>query len=440
MKLFRKVIFWCHLVAGVTAGIIILLMSVTGVLLTYEKQLTYWADTSGYHASPPSNAAQRLSVETLLAKAKEARPAATPATFTLRSAPSAPAEVGYGREGNLYVNSYTGEVLGGGSTGVRAFFRGVTDWHRWLGASGEGTGRSIGRAITGAANFVFLFIVISGFYLWWPRKWTRRLLRNVTWFRRKLPGRARDFNWHNVIGFWSAIPLFIIVLSGVVISYTWAGNLVYRVFGEAPPAPRSAAAPPAGGQPPAGSTQTPRAGGADRGKAGELVETPANGLDTLWARAEQQQAGWQIINLRLPNATDASAVFTIDTGNGGQPQKRAQLTLDRKTGEVVRWEPFSSYTAGRRARSWLRFAHTGEAAGIVGQTIAGLVSAGGALLVWTGLSLSWRRFRLWRSRGKGKTAETVAAEQNSEDYRGDPLEPEMQRTKATVTAIETSDG
>lgn len=432
MKRFRKVIFWCHLAAGVTAGIIVLIMSVTGVLLAYEKQITYWADTRGYQASPPSPSAQRLSVETLLAKVKEARPNAAPSTVTLRSDSSAPAEVGFGREGNLFVNSYTGEVLGGGSTGVRAFFRGVTDWHRWLGASGEGAGRGIGRAITGAANFIFLFIVVSGFYLWWPRKWTRRLLRNVTWFRRKLPARARDFNWHNVIGFWSAIPLFIIVLSGVVISYTWAGNLVYRVFGESPPAPRSAP-----GQPQAGANQQPRVGAERRGE-GQPAETATSGLDTLWARAEQQQAGWQSISLRMPTAADATAVFTIDTGNGGQPQKRAQLTLDRKTGDVVRWEPFNSLTAGRRARSWLRFAHTGEAAGILGQTIAALVSAGGAFLVWTGLSLSWRRFRLWRARGKGKAAASGATGEDVEDYRGDSLSLEPARTTSTVAAGEAA--
>jgi uncharacterized iron-regulated membrane protein len=430
MKLFRKVIFWCHLAAGVTAGLVVLMMSVTGVLLTYEKQIIYWADTRGYQASPPSPSAQRLSVETLLAKAREVRPNATPSTVTLRSDSSAPAEVGFGREGNLFINSYTGQVLGEGSTGVRAFFRGVTDWHRWLGASGEGTGRSIGRAITGAANFIFLFIVISGFYLWWPRKWTRRLLRNVTWFRRKLPGRARDFNWHNVIGFWSAIPLFIIVLSGVVISYPWAGNLVYRVFGESPPAPRSAP-----GQPQAVTNPQPRVG-AERRSEGQPAATAMSGLDAQWARAEQQLAGWRSISLRLPTAADATVSFTIDTGNGGQPQKRAQLTLDRKTGDVVRWEPFNSLTAGRRARSWLRFAHTGEAAGIVGQTIAGLVSAGGAVLVWTGLSLSWRRFRLWRARGKGKSAASGATGEDIEDYRGDSLPSENADAEASLNTVE----
>jgi uncharacterized iron-regulated membrane protein len=289
--------------------------------------------------------------------------------------------VSFGRERTLFVNPYTGETLGEGSPRVKAFFRTVTNWHRWLGAQGES--RTVARAVTGACNLAFLFMVASGIYLWWPRKWSRSAVRGVTWFRRGLRGRVRDFNWHNTFGFWSAIPLFVVVLSSVVISYTWASNLVYRLAGEDPPARTSA--PPAA---PAGNAQPPRDG--ERGASASL-----NGLNLAWARAEQQVEGWQSISLQLQSKPDAPLTFAIDRGNGGQPHKRAQLTLDRKSGEVVRWEPFSSYTTGRRLRSYLRFAHTGEVAGIVGQTIAGLASAGGAMLAFTGLALAWRRFRAW---------------------------------------------
>ena len=389
MKQLRKIIFWCHLSAGACAGVVILVMSVTGVLLTYERQMIVWADTRGYAVAPAEGAAA-MPVETLIAKAREARPA-QPATLTLRADPAAPAEVGYGREGTLFLNPYTGEVLGEGSRRARAFFQTVTDWHRWLGAGGER--RAWGRAVTGACNLVFLFIVASGFYLWWPRKWTRASLRGVMWFRRGLGGRARDFNWHNVVGFWSAVPLFVVVLSAVVISYTWASNLVYRVAGEQPPAPRP--------------QQQPAQGNAEgRGIQPELA---VEGLNALWARAAEQQTGWRSISLRLPTAADKTAAFTIDSGNGGQPQKRAQVTLDRRTGEVSKWEPFSSYTLGRRLRSYLRFAHTGEVLGVAGQTIAGIASAGGALLVWTGLALVWRRWRAWARRRAEDTAAAITA-------------------------------
>ena len=118
----------------------------------------------------------------------------------------------------------------------------------------------------------------------------------------------------------------------------------------------------------------------------------------LWARAEQQVPGWRSISFRLPTGAEAPLVFTIDEGTGGQPQKRATLTLNPSTAEVLRWEPFASLSSGRQIRSWLRFAHTGEVYGIVGQTIAGLVSLGASVLVYTGLLLAFRRLLAWRVR------------------------------------------
>ncbi len=378
MKLFRKILFWCHLTAGVAAGIVILIMCVTGVLLTYERQIIKWADTRSYNVAPTSETPNRLSVETLISKVLDKQSDATPTSVLMRSAEDEPAAFSYTGGRTVFINPYTGEVLGEGSKGVRNFFSVVTGFHRWLGGNGEN--RAIGRAVTGACNLMFLFVVCSGFYMWFPRKWTKPQLRNVMWFKRGLGGKARDFNWHNVIGFWSLIPLFIVVLSAVVISYTWAGNLVYRIVGETPPV--------SGGQP--------------RPPQGQRTEIATDGLNQLWAKAEQQTQDWQSISLRLPTSADATATFTIDRGDGGQPQKRAQLTLDRKSGEVSRWEPFSNNTTGRKLRSILRFAHTGEVAGIFGQTIAGIVSLGGAFLVWTGLSLAWRRLSAWVARRKLK--------------------------------------
>jgi uncharacterized iron-regulated membrane protein len=377
MKRLRKIIFWIHLPVGVIAGVVILIMCVTGVLLSFEKQIVSWADTRGYRSAPPSAETRHLPVETLVAKAREAR-GADPTAVTLKSDPEAPAEVAFGRETTLFLNPYSGQVLGEGATSVRSFFRTMTDWHRWLGAKGEN--RNVARAITGACNLGFLFLVASGFYLWWPRNWNLKALRNQTWFRRGLPAKARDFNWHNVIGFWSAAPLFIVVLSAVVISYTWAGNLVYRVVGETPPAPRSANQQPA------------------RANNNEPQASAVTNIESAWSIAKGQVSDWRSITMQLPTSASAPLTFNIDSGTGGQPQKRSQLVLDRTNGAVTRWEPFSSYTRGRQLRSILRFAHTGEVAGIPGQVIAALVSLGGAVLVFTGLGLAIRRFYAWLSK------------------------------------------
>lgn len=112
----------------------------------------------------------------------------------------------------------------------------------------------------------------------------------------------------------------------------------------------------------------------------------------MFVRAGQQVPDFTTISLRLPNPPANALTFSIDRGNRGRPDLRSQLALDRATGEIVRWGAFSSYNSGRRLRAWARFTHTGEAGGLLGQTIAVIASAGAALLVFTGLSLGVRRF------------------------------------------------
>ncbi|HVY63956.1 MAG TPA: PepSY-associated TM helix domain-containing protein, partial [Gammaproteobacteria bacterium] len=110
--------------------------------------------------------------------------------------------------------------------------------------------------------------------------------------------------------------------------------------------------------------------------------------DELFARAAAH-GDWRTLTLALPAA--GSARFTVDQGNGGQPQRRHTLTLDAATGEVRSWAPFSTQPPGQRLRIWIRFLHTGEALGLIGQTLAAVVSATSVLMVWTGLALAWRR-------------------------------------------------
>jgi uncharacterized iron-regulated membrane protein len=130
-----------------------------------------------------------------------------------------------------------------------------------------------------------------------------------------------------------------------------------------------------------------------------VAPTPVDIL-VLEERAERQVAGWRIITRQVPATPGREMTFTLDTGDGGQPQKRATLVLDAATAEVIRWEPFSADSPGRQFRSILRFAHTGEVAGLVGQTVAGQASLGAVFLDWTGFWMAGRRFVKWLGRNE----------------------------------------
>jgi uncharacterized iron-regulated membrane protein len=122
------------------------------------------------------------------------------------------------------------------------------------------------------------------------------------------------------------------------------------------------------------------------------------GLDEVWTRVEQSHTGWASISFRLPASPRAPWQFTVDKGNGARPDLRTTLTFDASTKQLLRHEDFADQDAGRRARTWVRWLHTGEAGGIAGQTLAGAASLAGVMLVYTGVALSLRRYAAWRSR------------------------------------------
>jgi uncharacterized iron-regulated membrane protein len=192
LRFLRKILFWAHLASGCLAGIVVLIMSVTGVLLAYQRQVISWIDRSwmdrGLRSTPAAAASSRLPIEALLANVA-AQHSAMPSAITLRADPAAPAEVSFGREHVFLVDVQTGNVLGESAPATRAFFQNVENWHRWLGA--DNNHRASGRALTGACNFAFLLLVISGPFLWIPRGWSWPTVKAVIRFRAAYPdGRA----------------------------------------------------------------------------------------------------------------------------------------------------------------------------------------------------------------------------------------------------------
>lgn len=368
MKKLRKLIFWTHLICGVLAGIFIFIMCVTGAILSFESNILAFVESDQRFVNTPDENAARLSLNEIITKLQVAKPAAKPAGITLQNNRNAAAVISLGRDGQVFVNPYTGEITGEGAKNWRGFFRFVEDGHRWL--SLTGSGRDVGITINYSANLLFLFLAISGVYIWFPRKFSWKTFKAVLWFRRGLRGKARDFNWHNTIGFWTSLCLIIITLTAVIISYSWANNLLYAMTGNEVPnqQPRQTMNIPEGNQP----------------------ILPEN-IEELWGKAENQ-TGWKAISLRFPINNDA-VVFSIDEGIYWNKFGRSNLTVDAKTAEVIKWESYGAQNSARQIRSWVRFTHTGESGGIIGQVVGFIACIGGAVLVWTGMSLALRRFQ-----------------------------------------------
>lgn len=394
---FHRLIFWAHLSAGLIAGLVILSMAVSGLLIAYEVQFMDWANRD-LRISPPADNTGRLGIESLLTRAQEIRSGQPPSAITWKADPAAPITLTFGRDGIHYLNAYTGKDLGHGAKVWHDFFHAATDWHRFL--TQTGLERSVGKAITGAGTLLFGILLVSGIYLWWPRHWRLPNLCAALLFNPKLRGRARDWNWHNVIGFWSSFPMLLIILSGLIMSYGWANNLLFRLTGNEPPPPRSAspsiAAAPNTGE----ALQAPPRGNRPRIESPALPLPVLTGLDDLVTQVQQTHPNWCSISLRMPQVPGGPFPLMVDRGGRGQPHLRTMLNLDLgKQAILSNPDDFQQQNLGRRLRMYVRFLHTGELFGFLGQTIATLCTLAAILLVWTGFALAWRRFFARRRSG-----------------------------------------
>jgi uncharacterized iron-regulated membrane protein len=361
------VIFWAHLATGVLVGLVVILMSATGVLLTFERQILRSIDDGMATSDKPAQSADRLIEATSSAAGMGAE---TMVSLRFSSEPGTPIAARIGRSHQYLLDPGTGAVLREGPSEAAAFFQTVTRMHRWFAL--EGNARAAGRAITGWSNLGFLFLLTSGIYLWLPRIWNSTIVRaRILLKRRYATPKARDWAWHHVFSFWAALPLFFIITTATVFYFPWANAMVYGAFGESPPDR-------------GGSDNRPVVPGS-RGEENRVQGLVDQGL----ALAELRGLNWKTLTVRASLEKNTPVELAFDASLGGQPQSATSLTLN--TDQVARWSTLEDRTPGARARTIVRFLHTGEVLGPAGQTIAGLASLAACVLVWTGLALAWRR-------------------------------------------------
>lgn len=425
MRRLRKVLFWVHLVIGLLAGGTIAVTCFTGATMAFEKQLIAWAEKDVRRVPTPVTNAERMSVDEIVRRVREAKPDARPMWVSISVDPTEPVVLNLGRTNTVYANPYTGEFQPQGAPKMRAFFQLMLRWHRWLGVNppapreggparfgverarvdGEteaapaqarpsGGLREVMSTVVGGSAAVFLALCVSGLCLWWPSSWSWKNVRAVSVVNLRLRGRARDFNWHNAIGLWCAPVIIVMSFTGMVMAFRGFGTFVYG------PVPGDSGGP---------GRQDIR----DPAIAAPVPGARPLGYDALIAIVQGGVPEWETITLRLgtgrQRGSDAAGERrngSVERANGrGQQPVSAmvrelgsrvpvptQLQLDPFTGAVLQREAFGDQGFRRSMRQLNRTLHTGEAGGLLGQAVALLACLGGLVLVYTGFVLAWRRF------------------------------------------------
>lgn len=366
----KKVLFQVHWFFGITAGLILALMGITGALYSFEDEILDAINPTALFVQPLN--AQLPPVE--LVRKLEAQANDTIAMLRIEVDGDKAAQVWFKpapgeRRGPMRnFDPYTGD-LKPDATGQEVFGF-ILQLHRFL-AAGE-----YGKQVTAACTLILVFFCLSGLYLRWPRK----ALNWRVWLTLDWAKKGRSFNWdlHSVFGTWCLVVYLLLATTGLNWSYEWVSNGLNKLIGD----------PPVAGE-------QPRKGGG-RGGNQPSADAPPLVVDyvAIWDTLQETAGpGLKMYNLRLPPAAGQPAQIFYLLKDSPHPRALNQITLDPATGQVKAVSRYAEKGLGSQLLISNYALHTGSYFGLIGRIVITLAALMMPLFFITGWLLYLDRRR-----------------------------------------------
>ena len=353
----RKLIFNLHLYLALLAAVFIIILGITGSIMAFEPEIDHLLHPSLSYVKPAGPA---LSLVDLGSAVSKRFPGERIDAYFVSTSPNISYQVELEKSGRVYINQYSGEVLG-----VRPdeldFLAYVHQLHLRLLWQHRG---DPGKKIMSCVGVAMLLLLISGLYLWWPVK---RIA-----IKKRSTGRRFWFDLHNTIGIFSLIFLLLLTVTGTIIGFEETTTpMLYKLTGsQQSQPPKTFPAPPPGAKP----------------------ITPDQALEI--ARATLPGATPFLIN--VPEPKDAYRIrlrYPEDRTPGG----RSRMIVDQYTGKVLFAEGSRTAPAGTRMVIANRALHTGDIFGIPSKTILSLASLMLVAQTISGIVMWWKRRKAVRN-------------------------------------------
>jgi len=218
--MFKKINAWVHLWFGLVSGIIVLILGLTGAILVFEleiKNLTSpWlhADAAGRELLPPSR---------MYSAAQQVLPGKKVLSVWYHG-DNHTAAVRSNTDSTVFVDPYTAQVVAIKSG--EDFFDFIKDGHYYLWLP-----EKIGHQVTGWGTAVFFVLLVSGLILWWPKRWNKRAVEQNFKVKWKAKFKRVNYDLHNVLGFYSLLVALVLAFTGLMMSFRWFGDTVFKLTG-----------------------------------------------------------------------------------------------------------------------------------------------------------------------------------------------------------------
>lgn len=359
---FKKIIGKLHLWLGLTSGLVVFIVSITGCIYAFQYELQEL--TQDYrHVRvqqddflPPSMlkdiAEAKLPGKKIHGVQYEGRERAAFVSFY---------EFDPFYYYLVYLNPYTGEVLNVKNMSNDFFYQ-VLQGHYYLWLP-----PTIGQPVVATSCLVFVFMLITGIVLWWPKKGKAKQRFTIKWNAR---WRRKNYDLHNVFGFYSLFITLILALTGLVWGFQWFGVGVYLLAG----GDKSAIYEEQHTQRSASSLQQP--------------------VDVLWAKLRTENPKAEILEVHFPESDTGAIAATVNPDRLTYWKADYRFFNQYTLAEIEVNQIYGKREKASAADKLIRMnydIHTGAIIGLPGKLLAFFASLIAASLPLTGTLIWWGR-------------------------------------------------
>lgn len=377
----REIVFKLHWFVGIFAGILLLLIGLSGALLAFREELLDAFNPGVFRVAVREEAP--LSPQAVLERLR-AQTGEDVVMLTLSATPGdsvraqlAP-KAGERKGRAVYADPYTASVLPEPSGA--AFFEWVERLHRWLLLP-----REAGRIAAGTLALMLVGLIVSGIYLRWPSK--AASLRTWLTINPRLRGRPLMWALHAVVGTWVLPVWLVLATTGIYWSFDSVRSMVDGWAG------------------------VQRTADTKKAKKGQTGDRPATAvvISKAWVAFDSHAQGWALANLRLPKDSGQALDILWLPADAAHERARNRMRINTQDGRVQQDERFNDQSAGRRALAAIYPLHMGSYFGVPGRIVVALSALALPLLAITGCLLYLQRRRTRRQ------AEALAAGLNEHE-------------------------
>lgn len=369
-RFFAKVHVWL----SIPFGIIIAIVCLTGAILVFETEILELCYPSRYFVKEMKG--EPLPPAALMEAARQQLPDSIKINgIRVSSDPRRTYQLVLpGKKAACFIDPYTA-----GITGIddgKGFFMKTMRLHRWLLDEYKRDGSfARGKAIVGYSTLALVIIIISGLVIWYPRN--KKVLKNRLKIKTKSGWFRFLYDLHVSGGFYAALLLLVLSLTGLTWSFGWYRNAFYTAFGVSTNQPQAHAAAPSPSAKTSGEKDSQgRSGSAERkGKQQKSTDY------TQWAEVLSD------LQSRYPeykSITIQDGAATVSTADYGNTRGSDRYSFDPATGKITGTQLYKDLPDSGKIRGWIYSVHAGTWGGMTTRILSCLVSLLGAVFAITG--------------------------------------------------------